>query len=248
MSKLFVVGIGPGGKEHMTFRAIKVLKECDYIVGYKPYLEYINELIEDKECYTNGMKGELDRCQHAIDKVKEGLKVAIISTGDAGLYGMAGPIYELSSEIDIEVVPGVSSAFSAAAELGAPIMHDFATISLSDLMTPWELIEKRLHAAAAADFVISIYNPRSKGRPDYLRKAIDILLKYKDSKTPVGIVRDSGRPGTTSIVTNLEDINCETVDMKSIVIVGNKTTMVKAGKIVTARGYEKYDLDNWRDK
>src|SRR5690606_18888351 len=144
--------------EHMTYKAVEVIKKCDVIVGYTPYIEYLGDLVDGKELFSTGMKGEIERCKAAIEIVKEGKNTAIISTGDAGLYGMAGPILELSEGIDVEIVPGVTAAFSAAAELGSPIMHDYASISLSDLLTPWEVIENRVEKAAEADFVIAIYN------------------------------------------------------------------------------------------
>lgn len=239
MAKLYVVGIGPGGKEHFTLKAIQTIKKSDVIVGYIPYIEYLGEdLIEGKEIFSTGMRGEIERCEYAIEKVREGKNTAIISTGDAGLYGMAGPILELVNDIDVEIVPGVTAAFSAASDLGSPIMHDFCSISLSDLLTPWEVIEKRVEYGAKGDFVIAIYNPRSKGRKDHLKKAVDIILKYKSPSTPVGIVKNSGRDGEEKFITTLGKIDYEIVDMLSIVLIGNKETYIKGDKIVTPRGYE----------
>ena len=238
MSKLYVVGLGPGGREHMSQRAIAVLSSCQAIVGYRGYLEYIEDFLPGKEVYSTGMKGELDRCRKAIGYVRSGLDTAIVSTGDSGLYGMAGPIMEMAEEVDVEVVPGISSCFSAAAELGSPIMHDFATISLSDLLTPWEVIEKRLELSAQADFVVALYNPRSKGRPDYLEKATGIIGRFRDGKTPVGIVRNSGRRGTSIHLTSLGDIDFGLVDMMSILLVGNSKTYIKNGRMITPRGYD----------
>lgn len=239
MNKLYVVGIGPGSVENLTQKAKNALIESDVIVGYKPYLEYVDELIQGKETFTSGMRGEVERCKKAIEYAKSGKTTSIISTGDAGLYGMAGPIFELAidEDIEIEVVPGVTSAFSAAAELGAPIMHDCALISLSDLMTSWELILKRVRLAAEGDFVMALYNPRSKGRPDHLDEALEIIRKYKSSDTPVGIVRDSGREGTNITITNLGELDVELVDMKTVVIIGNKASFIKNGKMITPRGY-----------
>lgn len=239
MKKLYVIGIGPGGVEHLTQSAIKALEDSEVIVGYVPYLEYVKDFIGDKETFTSGMTGEIERCKKAIEFAKSGKTTSIISTGDAGVYGMAGPILELveDDEIEVEIVPGVSSVFSAASELGAPIMHDFAIISLSDLLTPWELILKRIDLAGQGDFVIGIYNPRSKGRPDHLETAVNILLKYKDKKTPVGIVKDSGRPNTKIEITTLDSIPYEKIDMKTILIVGNKSTYIEGNKIITPRGY-----------
>lgn len=237
MAKLYVIGIGPGGREHMTLKAIETIKKSDIIVGYTPYIDYLGDLVKGKEIYSTGMKGEIDRCKLAIKKVKEGKNTAIISTGDAGLYGMAGPILELKEDIEVEIIPGVTAAFSAASELGSPIMHDFASISLSDLLTPWEVIEKRIEKAAEGDFVIAIYNPRSKGRKDHLEKAVEIMLKYKEEDTPVGVVKNSGRGNTEIILTTLVNISYEKVDMLSILIIGNSNTYVKDDQMITPRGY-----------
>lgn len=238
MAKLYVVGIGPGGRENMTFKAVDTIKECDVIVGYTPYIEYLGDLAEGKDLFSTGMKGEIERCKIAIDKVREGKNTAIISTGDSGLYGMAGPILELAKDIDVEIIPGVTAAFSAASELGSPIMHDYASISLSDLMTPWNVIEKRIDKAAEADFVITIYNPKSRGRKTHLERAVEIIATYRDGKTPVGIVRNSGRMDTDIIITTLDSIDYESVDMLCVLIVGNSNTYIRDDKIVTPRGYE----------
>ena len=237
MAKLYVVGIGPGGRENMTFKAVETIKKCDVIVGYTPYINYLGDLVEGKELFSTGMKGEIERCKLAIEQVRDGKNTAIISTGDAGLYGMAGPILELKREIEVEIIPGITAAFSAASELGSPIMHDFASISLSDLMTPWEVIENRVEKAAEGDFVITIYNPRSKGRKDHLEKAVNIILKHQSGQTPVGIVKNSGRLETEIILTTLDNIDYEKVDMLSILIVGNSNTYIKDGQMITPRGY-----------
>ncbi|WP_072469287.1 precorrin-3B C(17)-methyltransferase [Urinicoccus massiliensis] len=238
MAKLYVIGIGPGGEGLFTKKMIDAIHESEVIIGYGPYLDYLGSLIEGKTLYSTGMKSEIDRCKEAIQQVDEGKTTSIISTGDAGLYGMAGPIFELSTGQDIEVIPGVSANFAAAAELGAPIMHDYACISLSDLLTPWETILKRVRKAAEGDFVITIYNPRSKGRPDHLEKIVNILLEVKDSKTPVGIVKNAGRPGTERTITQLDSIDYEKVDMLTCLIIGNSNTYIKDGWMVTPRGYE----------
>lgn len=239
MKKLYVIGIGPGGEEHFTLKCVKALEECEVIVGYKPYLNYVENYIGDKETFTSGMRGEIERCKAAIAFAKSGKTTAIISTGDAGLYGMAGPIFELAEGegIEIEVVPGVTSAFSAASELGAPIMHDGAFISLSDLLTPWELILNRVELASKGDFVLAIYNPKSKERVDHLKEAVEIMLKYKSEDTPVGIVKNSGRPGTQVSITTLGSIDYEKIDMKTILIIGNKASYVEDGYMITPRGY-----------
>lgn len=238
MAKLYVVGIGPGGKEHMTYRAVEVIKKSDVVVGYAPYIEYLGELTKGKELFSTGMKGEIERCKKAIEMVEAGKNTTIISTGDAGLYGMAGPVLELAKDIEIEIVPGVTAAFSAAAELGSPIMHDYASISLSDLLTPWEIILKRIEKAAEGDFVIAIYNPRSKGRKDHLKQAIDLILKHRKGGTPVGIVKNSGRKAREITVTTLENIDYEAIDMLTIVIVGNSKTYIDGKRIITPRGYK----------
>lgn len=238
MAKLHIVGIGPGGRENMTIKAVEAIKYCDIIVGYTPYIDYLGELTEGKEVYSTGMMKEIERCKIAIDKVKEGKNTAMISTGDAGLYGMAGPIMEMKDGIEIEVIPGVTAAFSAAAELGSPIMHDFVSISLSDLLTPWELIENRLEKAADGDFVITIYNPKSKNREEHLKKAVDIILKYQNPKTPVGVVKDSGRAGTKKWIFTLDSIDYDLIDMLCVLIVGNSNTYIKDDFIITPRGYK----------
>lgn len=240
--KLYVIGIGPGSVKRMTNEAIDAIKSSDVVVGYKPYLEYVSEFLDDKETFSTGMTGEIERCNHAIDLAESGKNVSIISTGDAGLYGMAGPIYELvhkrNAKVEVVIVPGVSAQFSAAADLGAPLMHDTATISLSDLLTPYDLIMKRLELAAKGDFVIAIYNPRSKTRKDHLKNAFDLIKKHRNGDVPVGIVKDSGREGTEVTLTTIDEIDYEMVDMKTIVIVGNSSTRVIDGKMVTPRGYE----------
>lgn len=238
MAKLYVIGIGPGGLENMTFKAVDRIKKSQVIVGYTPYIDYLGDLVEGKTVYSTGMTGEIERCKLAIEKTKEGYDTSIISTGDAGLYGMAGPILELAEGVDIEIVAGVTAAFSAASELGSPIMHDYASISLSDLMTPWQVILDRLDKAAAGDFVITIYNPRSKGRKDHLEKAVSIIGKYRDPKTPVGIVKNSGRADTITEITCLDSIDYTKVDMLSVLIIGNSNTYIKNNKMITPRGYK----------
>lgn len=241
MRKLYIIGIGPGGKEHFTTHMADCLKDSEAIVGYTPYLDYVKDFTTGKECYSTGMKSEIQRCQKAIDLAKSGITTSIISTGDAGLYGMAGPILQMAAEEDIviEVVPGISSNFAAASRVGAPIMHDSATISLSDLMTPYELIMERVRLAARGDFVICFYNPRSKGRADYLEKAFAILKEEGFSgDRPVAVVKDACREGEEITLTTIDTIDYEKIDMKTMVIVGNKTTYVENGYMITPRGYE----------
>lgn len=245
MNKLYIIGIGPGGAGSMTLDAIDKIKESDAIVAYGPYLDYIKEAIdiEGKETFTSGMTREIERCQKAIDLALEGKTTSILSTGDAGQYGMAGPIYELLIEqgkinkVCVEVIPGVGAIYAAAAEVGAPIMMDLALISLSDLLVPWETIEKRLDKAADADFVIGIYNPRSKTRVKHLPRALEIIGKYRDKETPIALVRNAGRDDTYIELSNLNDFDYEKADMKSLVIVGNSTSMIKEGLMITKRGY-----------
>lgn len=238
MAKLYVVGIGPGARHHMTFRAVEAIKSSQVIVGYKPYIAYLEDLVEGKEVFSTGMRGEIERCKFAIERVRAGQDTAIVSTGDAGLYGMAGPIFQLAEDIEVEVIAGVTAAFSAAAELGSPIMHDYASISLSDLLTPWQQILKRVELAAQADFVLAIYNPRSKGRPDHLEKAIEIVKKYRSADCPVGIVRNSGRSDRSIKITSLSQIDYEEVDMLTVLIIGNSNTYIRDGRMITPRGYE----------
>lgn len=238
MAKLYVIGIGPGGREHMTLKAIEAIKYSEVIVGYTPYIDYLEELVDDKELFSTGMRGEIERCEKAIEFVRAGKTTAIVSTGDAGLYGMAGPILELASDIEVEIVPGITAAFSAASELGAAIMHDYASISLSDLMTSWEVILKRVKCAAEADFIIAIYNPRSRGRKDHLSQSIDIVLKYRDPKTPVGIVKNSGRDGREITLTTLDSIDYESIDMLTVLIIGNSKTYIEKDRMITPRGYD----------
>ncbi len=241
MSKIYVVGIGPGDLKHMTCEAREAIESSDAVVGYATYLKLIEPLLAGKEVVSSGMTKEVDRCRQAISLACEGKTVALVSSGDAGVYGMAGLVLELDppDEMEIGIVPGVSAVQAAAAVLGAPLMHDFAVISLSDLLTPWEAIEKRLAAAAATDFVIALYNPRSKGRSGHLERARDIILRSRPGRTPVGIVRNACRRGEERIIATLADMPLEKADMFSLVIVGNSATYLdRKGRMVTPRGYE----------
>ena len=238
---IYVIGIGPGCRDLMTQEAISAMEDAEVIVGYKTYIKLVEDFIKDKEVVQNGMRKEVDRCQDAIDIAKTGKKVAVISSGDAGIYGMAGLILELITkqelDIPVKVVPGVTASIGAAAVLGAPIMHDFCHISLSDLMTPWEVIEKRLRLAAEADFVICLYNPRSKGRSEHLAKAFKIMGEFKDGSTPVGIVKDVGREGQEKFICTFDTMDFERVDMTTMVIIGNKSTYIHDDLMITPRGY-----------
>ena len=194
--KLYVVGLGPGELSQATGRALQALEECDVIAGYTVYIDLIKERFGHKKLLSTPMKKEVERCRLAVEETLKGQKVAMVCSGDAGVYGMAGLIYEVAQDydpIEIEIIPGITAACSGAAVLGAPLIHDFAVISLSDLLTPWEQIEKRLECAAMADFVMCLYNPSSKKRHDYLRKACDLVLKYKSGETVCGIVKNIGR-------------------------------------------------------
>ncbi|EAC4487814.1 precorrin-3B C(17)-methyltransferase [Listeria monocytogenes] len=238
---IYVIGIGPGDKRLMTGEALQAIEDAEVIVGYVTYIKLIKELIKDKEVVKTGMRREVDRCQEAVDIALTGKKVAVVSSGDAGIYGMAGLVLELAEksnpDLEVKVIPGITASIGAAAVLGAPIMHDFCHISLSDLMTPWEVIEKRLTHAAMADFVVCFYNPRSKGRANHLANAFQKMMEYKSGDTVVGIVKDVGRKEERKIITTMRDIDYELVDMTTMVIVGNKETYVKNGKMITPRGY-----------
>lgn len=236
--KVYVVGIGPGLHEHMTNAARVAIEKSDVIVGYSTYLDIIKDLIEGKEIDSSGMKKETDRCARALEYAKEGKTVAVVSSGDPGVYGMAGLVLELSKDVEVEVVPGVSAANSAAASLGAPLMHDYCVISLSDLLTDWELIKRRLEAASMGDFVLALYNPKSMKRVEHIEIARDILLKYKSPSTPVGIVENAKREGENVLITTLEDMLNHEINMFTTVIIGNANTYVKDGKMVTPRGYK----------
>jgi adenosylcobyric acid synthase len=242
MSKLFVVGIGPGDLKHLTFEAREAIEAAQVVVGYKTYLDLIAPLLAGKETFSSGMTKEVERCVEALRLASSGKTVALVSSGDAGVYGMAGLVMELAQELEtpppVIVVPGVSAVQAAAALLGAPLMHDFAVISLSDLLTPWEVIERRIVAAATADYVTAIYNPRSHGRTAQLEKARNIFLAVRNSATPVGIVRNACRPGQELVVTTLGAMLEFAVDMYSIVIIGNSASFVdKSGRMITPRGY-----------
>ena len=241
MSKLYVVGIGPGGYEQMTIRAAKVLEKCDIIVGYTVYVDLIADHFAGKEMLTTPMRQEEKRCRMAFEEVMKGKDTAMICSGDAGVYGMSGLIYEISQDypgVDIEIVSGVTAALSGGAVLGAPLMHDFAVISLSDLMTPWELIQKRLAAAASADMAICLYNPSSKKRKDYLNKACQIVMQYASPATVCGIVRQIGRDGEFFEVMTIQQLAEYEADMFTTVFIGNTTTKVINGRMVTPRGYK----------
>ena len=240
MGKLIVVGIGPGDYDNMTVRADRALKSCDTIIGYHVYVNLVKERYPDKEFLTTPMTRETQRCQMALDEAMKGKNVAMVCSGDSGIYGMAALIYELrgeATEPEIEVIPGLTAACSGAAILGAPLTHDFAVISLSDRLTPWEKIESRLANAAAADLSVVLYNPKSKGRPDYLARACDILLRQLPGDRLCGIASQIGRAGEGGRVLTLEELRTAQVDMFCTVFIGNSMTKSIGGKLVTPRGY-----------
>lgn len=228
----------------MTPKAAAAIDEAEIIVGYNTYIALIRDRIAGKPVVGNGMRQEVERCQKAVDLAAEGRSVAVISSGDPGVYGMAGLVLELVQKLPedkrpvCEIIPGLTAANTSAAALGAPLMHDYAVISLSDLMTPWEQIKKRARLAAEGDFVIAIYNPKSRGRADYLNQIRDIVLEFRSPETPVGIVRKAGRPGMNWTVSTLEKLPEEDVDMQSTVIIGNSNTYVSGGFMITPRGYK----------
>lgn len=240
MGSLTVVGIGPGDYEDMTIRADRALAACQVIIGYHVYVDLVRDRYPDKEFLTTPMTREAERCQMAIDAAREGKRVAMVCSGDSGIYGMAGLLYELrgdSADPEILTVPGLTAACSGGAVLGAPLTHDFAVISLSDRLTAWETIEKRLEKAAEADLSIVLYNPASRGRPDYLRRACDILLRHAPGDRPCGVARNIGRSGESGEVLTLERLRDYPADMFCTVFIGSAQTRVIAGQLVTPRGY-----------
>ena len=240
MRKVAVVGIGPGDYENMTVGADRALKNCDVIIGYHVYVDLVKERYPGKEFLTTPMTQEVKRCQMALGLAREGKNVAMVCSGDSGIYGMAALIYELRGESpdpEIQVIPGLTAACSGAALLGAPLTHDFAVISLSDRLTPWEKIEKRLENAAQADLSIVLYNPASHGRPDHLRRACDILLRQLPGDRVCGIASRIGREGESSRLLTLSELGTAPVDMFCTVFIGNSMTKSVGGKMVTPRGY-----------
>ncbi|WP_432665693.1 precorrin-3B C(17)-methyltransferase [Wukongibacter baidiensis] len=241
--KVYVIGIGPGNRDQMSMMALKAIENSDVIVGYKTYVNLIEDLLEGKEVINSGMKKEVERCELTIDEAEKGKVVSIVSSGDPGVYGMAGVILELvhkrNSNVEVEIVPGITAANAAASSLGAPLMHDYAVISLSDLLTDWDVIKKRIDCAAAGDFIISLYNPRSKGRVTQIEEAREIILKYRDPSTTVGIVRNAKRQGEEVVVTTLEEMLNHEINMFTMVIIGNTNTYEANNMMITPRGYFK---------
>ncbi len=245
---LTVVGTGPGAIDLITPRAGQVIKQADVVVGYTTYLDLVTTFISPaQEVISSRMMQEIDRCRKALALADDGKQVALVCGGDPGIYAMAGLVYELARETGspsrVEIIPGIAALNSCAAILGAPLMHDFAAISLSDLMTPWHVIEKRLQAAAMADFVTVIYNPKSKKRTTQIVRAREIMLAYREPDTPAGIVTGATRPHETVQLTSLATMLDGEIGMQSTVIIGNSTTFVFGDRMITPRGYgDKYGL------
>ncbi len=239
--KLWVLGMGPGRREEMTLEALAVLERVEIICGYKVYNELLREDFPEKEYLSSGMRQELQRVEMALERAQAGAEIALVSSGDSGIYGLASLSLELAPrypDVEIEIVPGLTAALTGAARLGAPLGHDSCLISLSDLLTPWELIEKRLEAAALGDFAIVLYNPASRKRPDYPKLATEILLKAaKAPETPCAAVRNIGREGEESWFFRLAELPEQELDMFCTVFIGNSQTQMIAGRMVTPRGY-----------
>lgn len=239
MGKIYVVGLGPGNKGNMTFRAYDVLKNSDIIIGYKTYVDLIEGMFPDKKIIKSYMKKEVARCEETLKLALEGNIISLISSGDAGVYGMAGLMLEIAGgQVEVEIVPGITSANASASLGGAPIVHDSVNISLSNLLTDWELIKKRIDLASQGDFVITLYNPKSSGRPELINEARDIMLKHKRKDTPVLIARNVGREGENYDITTLSEMLDYEINMFSTVIIGNSNTKVVNNKMITPRGYK----------
>ena len=237
-----MVGIGPGGPKHRTLAAVEAIEQSDLIVGYTPYIESVQDMLADKETFVSGMRQEIPRARHALEQAANGRTVALISSGDAGIYGMAGLAMELAEadglDVEIEVIPGVTASSAAGAALGAPLMLDYATISLSDLLVPWPSIRERLEAVAKADMVVALYNPRSRRRIRQLDETVEIFLGHRPGATPAAVVTSAGTQEQQAVVTDLDNLLQQEVNMKSLVIIGNSQTTVIKGRMVTARGYK----------
>jgi len=254
VGKLYIVGVGPGHHDHMTFRAKRVIEESDTIVGYETYVNLVEDLIDGKEIHRYAMTQEVERAQQCIDLAKEGKIVSLVSSGDPGIYGMAGLIFEVlaesgwnpDSDLQVELVPGVSALNSCASLIGSPLMTDFAVVSMSDLLVPWEIIVKRVEAAAQGDYVIVIYNPSSKKRIHQLQDTRKLLLKYRKPNTPVAIIKGAFRKSQTIVMTDLEHLeeHSDKLGMISTVIVGNSSTYNFKDLMINPRGYtSKYNLE-----
>ena len=241
MNVLYVVGLGPGGSRWMTWEARAALEQAEVLCGYTVYLDLIRGEFPDKEYFSTPMTQEIERCRAALERARSGRTTALVCSGDAGVYGMAGPVLELAPqfpEVEIQVVPGVTAALAGAAVLGAPVMHDFAVLSLSDLLTPWEVIRRRLELAAQGDFVLCLYNPSSRRRRDHLRMACDIVLAHRGPETVCGWVRNAGRAQEEHQVLTLGELREAQVDMFTTVFIGSAATRRIGDRMVTPRGYE----------
>ena len=241
MNVLYVVGLGPGGSRWMTWEARAALEQAEVLCGYTVYLDLIRGEFPDKEYFSTPMTQEIERCRAALERARSGRTTALVCSGDAGVYGMAGPVLELAPqfpEVEIQVVPGVTAALAGAAVLGAPLMHDFAVLSLSDLLTPWEVIRRRLELAAQGDFVLCLYNPSSRRRRDHLRLACDIVLAPRGPETVCGWVRNAGRAQEEHQVLTLGELQEAQVDMFTTVFIGSAATRRIGDRMVTPRGYE----------
>ena len=240
MAELFVVGLGPGDAAYLTGEAAAALERAEVLCGYSVYVELIAPQYPGREIVTTPMKHEVERCRRALELASTGRTVALVCSGDAGVYGMAAPVLEMAPEYpeaDVQIIPGVTAALSGAAVLGAPLGHDFCVISLSDLLTPWDVIEKRLRSAAEGDFAICLYNPASKKREDYLLRACDIVLRRRSGDTLCGWVKNIGRAGQEHRLLTLSELREEKLDMFTTVFIGASTTREIAGRMVTPRGY-----------
>ena len=241
MNVLYVVGLGPGGSRWMTWEARAALEQAEVLCGYTVYLDLIRGEFPDKEYFSTPMTQEIERCRAALERARSGRTTALVCSGDAGVYGMAGPVLELAPqfpEVEIQVVPGVTAALAGAAVLGAPLMHDFTVVSLSDLLTPWEVIRRRLELAAQGDFVLCLYNPSSRRRRDHLRMACDIVLAHRGPETVCGWVRNAGRAQEEHQVLTLGELQEAQVDMFTTVFIGSAATRRIGDRMVTPRGYE----------
>lgn len=241
MGTIYIIGLGPGTEKLLAPRAKEAIIDSDVLCGYTVYVDLVKEQYPDKEIITTPMKQEMKRCELALEAANEGKKVAMLCSGDAGIYGMAGPILEMLpsyENVEAEVIPGITAAISGAAVLGAPIMNDFCVISLSDLLTPWEMIERRLEGAAMGDFAVCLYNPMSKKRVDHLQRACDIFLKYRSSETICGWVRNIGREGEEKKIMTLGELRDTEVDMFTTVFIGSSNTREIGEYMVTPRGYK----------
>ena len=250
--KIMLVGLGPGSHDYLTARARAAIAEADTVIGYATYIRLVADLLEGKEVLKKAMTEELDRAIEALDRARQGKKVALISSGDAGVYGMAGPTFEVlfqagwtpDSEIEVEIVPGASALNTCASLVGAPLTHDFCAISLSDLLTSWPTIARRLDAVAYADFVVALYNPKSGRRTGQILEAQRLFLRHRDRETPVAVVKSAYRPKQRIEFTTLEKLHEADIGMLTTVLIGNSNTFVKHGLMITPRGYaNKYDVE-----